>query len=149
MTNLCWDTVSLCKYFFFIDILPNSFSMHWWFLPESVIAMAPAKGNFLTPLFLLHLLFGILLLMYLFIMDSWVLILVNGFWSVTVIIQLNAQITTVCSVGGTANGFLCPFWRVLIIFWALPYFLAQPNMSSSSCAFPALDLAFLQSPDSF
>ena len=52
--NLQEDTLGLCKYPILITISPRSFSIHWWFLPETCITMMFAKAEFSSPFIFLH-----------------------------------------------------------------------------------------------
>lgn len=138
ISSLCWDTKSLCKYFSFINLLPNSFSIHGQFLLESIIVMAPAKQWFLIHYFLpLHLftylLWAHVLLFYYIILNPLLLfvlmpqIIFPGLFS--------------ASHWGTTNRLLCPFLTHPHYFWAILYFLVQQqNISHFSCTFPALIL---------
>lgn len=52
--NLQEDTLGLCKYPILITISPRSFSIHWWFLPETCITMIFANAEFSNPFIFLQ-----------------------------------------------------------------------------------------------
>lgn len=68
LISALWEkTLKLWNIPFCIKLLSTIFfCILWWFLPELVISIIAAKWSFLTLAFLLHVLFGILLSLFLY-----------------------------------------------------------------------------------